>query len=64
MRVRFSKPYDYTPSGERRITIAYLPDGGADGDGEFTVKRECGEAAIKAGAAEEVDSPSRDDAED
>lgn len=64
MRVRFTKSYDYTPSAERRVTYAYQPDGGANGDGEFTVKRECGEAAVKAGAAEEVESSSRDDAED
>lgn len=48
MRVTFKRDYDYTPSAERRVTIAYKA-----GTTE-TVKREAGEAAIKAGAAEEA----------
>jgi hypothetical protein len=55
MRVKFSKDYDYTPSGERRVTIAYKA--GMD----LTVKREAGEAAVKAGAAEEVKEVTRPD---
>lgn len=49
MRVRFTKDYDYTPSQERRVTIAYKEGM------ELTVKREAGEAAIAAGRAEEVE---------
>lgn len=49
MRVRFTKDYDYTPSQERRVTIAY------SAGQELTVKREAGEAAIAAGRAEEVE---------
>jgi hypothetical protein len=48
MRVRFIADYDYTPSRERRVTIAYKAGS------ELTVKREAGEAAIAAGAAEEI----------
>ncbi len=55
MRVRFTEPYDYTPSADRRVTYAYAA--GA----EETVKRECGEAAVKAGKAVEVDPPARRD---
>ncbi|KAK0350347.1 hypothetical protein LTR94_029390, partial [Friedmanniomyces endolithicus] len=44
MRIKFTRDYDYTPSGERRVTIAFKA-----GMTE-TVKRECGEAAIAAGA--------------
>lgn len=51
MRVTFKKDYDYTPSAERRVTIAYKA-----GD-ELTVKREAGEAAVAAGAAVEIDAP-------
>lgn len=53
MRVRFTEPYDYTPSAARRVTYAYAA--GA----EETVKRECGEAAVKAGKAVEIDAPPR-----
>nr|WP_313041044.1 hypothetical protein [Brevundimonas diminuta] len=48
MRIKFIKDYDYTPSGERRVTIAFKA-----GMTE-TVKREAGEAAIAAGAGVEV----------
>lgn len=48
MRVQFSKDYDYTPSGERRVTIAYKAGM------ELTVKREAGEAAIAAHCAQEI----------
>lgn len=48
MRVRFLRDYDYTPSAERRVTIAYRAGS------EHTVKREAGEAAVSAGAAREV----------
>ncbi|HAD84253.1 MAG TPA: hypothetical protein DCG71_05355 [Brevundimonas sp.] len=52
MRVRFTEPYDYTPSAEARVLIAFSPTGGANKDGVYTVRRECGEAAILAGKAE------------
>lgn len=56
MWVRFLKAYDYTPSRERRVTTAY-PAGY-----EGSVKRECGEAAIQDGAAEEIEAPAREQA--
>ena len=49
MRVKFTADFDYTPSAERRVTIAY------EAGQELTVKREAGEAAIAAGRAEEVE---------
>lgn len=49
MRVKFSKDFDYTPSQERRVLIAYKAGM------ELTVKREAGEAAVAAGRAEEVE---------
>jgi len=49
MRVKFSKDFDYTPTKERRVTIAYKAGM------ELTVKREAGEAAVAAGRAEEVE---------
>ncbi|MEN5147182.1 hypothetical protein [Brevundimonas diminuta] len=54
MRVRFTEPYDYTPSEEPRVLIAFSPNGGAEQDGVYTVRRECGEAAVKAGKAVEI----------
>lgn len=62
MRVRFTEPYDYTPSAEPRVQISFSPTGGPNKDGAYTVRRECGEAAIRAGKAEEVvgDLPSRE----
>ncbi|HYC66647.1 hypothetical protein [Brevundimonas sp.] len=51
MRVRFTADFDYTPSGERRVTIAYRAGM------ELTVKREAGEAAVRAGKAEELSDP-------
>lgn len=51
MRVRFTEPYDYTPSEEPRVRIAFNPTGGLNKDGVYTVRRECGEAAVKAGKA-------------
>lgn len=52
MRVRFLKDYDYTPLDDFRITVAYKAS-----NEPLTVKREAGEAAIKAGRAEEVVDP-------
>lgn len=54
MRVRFTRDYDYTPTGERRVTIAYKA-GATE-----TVKRECGDAAVAAKAAVEIDQPAPD----
>jgi hypothetical protein len=56
MRVEFTRDYDYTPSAARRSTVAYKAGDVA------TVKRECGEAAVKAGAAHEV-APAKREAE-
>ena len=60
MRVKFTAPFDYvtlrTKSGTPRATIAY----GAS-DEPQTVKREHGEAAVKAGKAIEVDEPATRD---
>lgn len=49
MRVRFLEEYDYTPSEEPRVLMAYSPTGGANKDGEYTVRQECGEAAVAQG---------------
>lgn len=46
MRVKFIKDFDYKPTSQS--TIGYLAGM------EETVKRECGEAAIAAGKAEEI----------
>lgn len=54
MRVKFVRDYDYIPSGEVRSTLAYRADGGVNGDGEYTVKKEAGEAAVATGAAVEL----------
>lgn len=51
MKVRFVRAFDYTPSLERRVIIAYRA--GWSG----TVKRECGEAAVAAGAAVDLTPP-------
>ncbi|WP_313045531.1 hypothetical protein [Brevundimonas sp.] len=59
MRVRFTEPYDYTPSEEPRVQMAYSPTGGANKDGEYTVRQECGEAAVAQGKAVELAAPKR-----
>ena len=61
MRFQFTAPFDYTPSEEPRIQIAYRPDGGAEGDGVYVVKREAGEAAQAAGKGMEIDAPATRD---
>jgi hypothetical protein len=48
MRVKFTEDFDYTPSRERRVTVAYKAGM------ELTVKREAGTAAIALGRAVEV----------
>lgn len=53
MRVRFSQDFDYTPSKERRVTIAYKAGW------EGTVKREAGEAAVALGCADELTDPAQ-----
>lgn len=45
MRVTFKRNYFYTPAAERRLTIRFLAGV------TYTVKRECGEAAIATGDA-------------
>lgn len=52
-RVLFLRDYPYTPSRQRRVCIKYR------GGSERTVKRECAEAAILAGAAVAVPVPHR-----
>lgn len=54
MHVRFEKDFDYTPSGNRMVQIAYKA--GWQG----TVKAECGTEAIADGKAVEAEAPSRD----
>lgn len=58
MKVRFTADFDYTPSLKRRVTYAFRA--GWSG----TVKRECGEAAIAAGTAEEIETAATATTED
>lgn len=48
-RVKFSRDFDWKPTSQ--TTIAYKADQ------ECTVRRECADAAVKAGAATELDAP-------
>lgn len=48
MRVRFLRDFNFIPSGKPSVTIGYRAGS------VFLVTRECGAAAIKAGAAEKV----------
>lgn len=51
MRVRFTRDFDWrVPERKGRVTLAYKAGQ------EVTVRRVCGEAAVKAGAAEEVEA--------
>lgn len=52
-RVRFLRDFDYRPSDRPRVVVAYKADM------ELTVKRECADAALAAGAAVEVPAPAR-----
>ena len=63
MRVRFTEPFYYVPSEEPRALLAYSPKGGANKDGEYTVRQECGEAAVAQGKAVELPSPKRKSAD-
>lgn len=63
MRIKFTEPFDYTPSEEPRVTLAYSPKGGANKDGEYTVRQECGEAAVTQGKGVEVPAPKRKSAD-
>jgi hypothetical protein len=47
-RVRFHRAFDYRPRSG--VVLAYKP-------GEYTVRRECADRAIAAGAAQEVNPP-------
>lgn len=47
-QVIFKKEFDYRPSGDWRSIVEYKPS-----EEPQTVKRECAEQAIKAGAATE-----------
>lgn len=53
-RVEFLRAYNYTPSGERRVTVHYKAGH------TYTVKRECADAAIAAGAGVEVETPRKE----
>lgn len=53
MRVKMLKARSFIPPEERRISVKYLKDG------EYTVKREWGEAMVKDGDAKEVKAPPR-----
>lgn len=57
MRVRFLRDFDWPPTGPWHTAYKADPQ-------PITVKRECGEAAVEAGAAEEVDGPNRREAPD
>lgn len=59
MRVRFTEPFDYVPSEDPRVLLAYSPKGGANRDGEYTVRQECGEAAVAQGKAVKLPAPKR-----
>lgn len=59
MRVKFHAKFNWTPPKDRRVTYSYRPDGGAAGDGEYTVTRDCGERAVSLGRAVEIEAPSR-----
>lgn len=48
-RVKFTRDYDWKPTSQS--TVAYKADQ------EYTVRRECADAAVKAGAATELDAP-------
>ena len=57
MRVQFVEQYDYRPSGDPRVIVRYRADGGPAKDGVYTVKRECGGAAVAAKKAKVVRAP-------
>lgn len=46
-RVRFLRPYIFTPAADRRVSVKFKPAGGY-----VPVTRECAKAAVAAGAAE------------
>lgn len=52
-RVKFLRDFDWKPT--RHTTIAYKRDR------EYTVRRECAEAAVKAGAGEEIEASRKAD---
>lgn len=52
-RVKFTRDFDWKPTW--RSTIAYKADQ------EYTVRRECADAAVAAGAGHEVDAPRKGD---
>lgn len=52
-RVKFTRDFDWKPTSQS--TIAYK------GGQEYTVRRECAVAAVKAGAGHEVDAPGKAD---
>lgn len=56
MWVRILKDRDFTPTDNRRVTVAYRQGT------ELPVKRAWGEALIADGDAEEIPSPGRSDA--
>lgn len=52
-RVRFSDDYRYRPTAARQVCIKYRAGR------TYTVKRECADGAVAAGAAVEISPPSR-----
>lgn len=52
-RVNFNRDFDWKPTWHS--TIAYKADQ------EYTVRRECADAAVAAGAGREVDAPGKAD---
>lgn len=52
-RVQFGDDYRYRPSALRQICIKYR------GGRAYTVKRECADAAVAAGAAVEIQPPAK-----
>lgn len=52
-RVRFSSDFRYRPSLQRQICIKYLAER------EYTVRRECADQAVEAGAGVEIPAPPR-----
>lgn len=52
-RVLFAEDYRYRPSLRPQVCIKYRAGR------EYTVKRECADAAIEAGAAEEILPPAK-----
>jgi hypothetical protein len=63
MKVRFIAEFDWKPANDKRnYVIVFKPNGGDDGRGLYTVKRECGQIAIALGKARAVAEEPQQDA--